>query len=215
MTRPRSVAFRSLVVHRPDQASPPARPAARAPSDFEALLRRRPAPAAAPRPLVTEADDAHAPPARPTHQQPQQQQGGNSGDEDSRQGEDAEPADWASALVPTAESLDSLLVDAVPAVAPAADAPQGVLEAIAQTIATFCNERSVDDSDGWKVRIPLRPEILEETTLEVAISAYWLQLRFLTSDPRSRQLISEHQDALRELLTGLLNRQRDISITIE
>jgi len=122
--------------------------------------------------------------------------------------------EWASALMPTSATLDTLLADAIPAVG--ADAPlPGLLASVAHTIAGFCNERAVDDSEGWNVRIPLRPDVLEGTTLELAISSYWLQLRFLTTEPRSRRLISQHEDALCGLLTGLLNRQRDISIVIQ
>jgi hypothetical protein len=140
-------------------------------------------------------------------------QGEASGDEPPLQ-EEPDIPEWASALMPTSASLDPLLADAVPACDGGA-APPGLLASVAQTIAAFCNERAVDDSEGWNVRMPLRPDLLEDTTLELAVSSYWLQLRFLTADARSRRLISQHQDALRGLLRQLLKRQREISIAID
>jgi hypothetical protein len=212
MTRPRQIAFRRLVVHRPDPASarPPA--ATRAPSDFAAALRRRPA---APQAHAGASSSVapHASPVAAIGADEGHEQGESSPDDPPRQ-EDPGVPDWASALMPTSASLGPLLVDAIPALDDGAP-PPSLLASVAQTIAGFCNERAVDDSEGWSVRMPLRPDLLEDTTLELAISSYWLQLRFLTADARSRRLISQHQDALRCLLMGLLKRQREISIAID
>ena len=212
MTRPRQIAFRHLVVHRPDPASARSPAATRTPSDFGALLRRR---AAAP-PAHAGAPASVEPPA-PTVAAIDGDEGreqGESSSEESPLQDEPDVPEWASALMPTSASLDLLLVDAIPACDDDA-APPGLLASVAQTIAGFCNERAVDDSEGWNVRMPLRPDLLEDTTLELAISSYWLQLRFLTADARSRRLISQHQDALRGLLRRLLKRQREISIAID
>jgi type III secretion control protein HpaP len=208
MTRPRQIAFRSLVVHRPDQAS--ARPPA-VPSGFGAKLQRcrqtRPQRAEVapldelPSPVAPRAIEAE----RHGHGQPA---------EDEAPSDDADGSDWTSALTPTADTLDRLLADAIPAVHDR-DPPPALLASIAQTIAGFCNERAVDESEGWTVRMPLRPDVLEDTTLELTVSSYWLQLRFLTPSTSTHQLISRHQVALRSLLSGLLNRQRDIAIVID
>jgi hypothetical protein len=208
MTRPRQIAFRSLVVHRPEPVS--ARPPA-APSGFEAQLQRR----AVPRPQRA----GTPPPAElPSPAAPQaveaQSRGHGEPSDDEPPPDDAGDSDWTSALMPTPDTLDRLLADAIPAVDDR-DPPPALLASIAQTIAGFCNQRAVDDSEGWTVRMPLRPDVLEDTTLELTISSYWLQLRFLTPSTSTRQLISRHQDALRSLLSGLLNRQRDIAIVID
>jgi len=208
MTRPRQIAFRSLVVHRPDPAS--ARPLA-APAGFEAQLQRRSVTRpqrAAPR-LPAEPPS----PAAPQAVEAESRGRGESSDHEPPS-DDTGDSQWASALMPTPETLDRLLADAIPAVDDRAP-PPALLASIAQTIAGFCNERAVDDSEGWTVRMPLRPDVLEDTTLELTISSYWLQLRFLTPSTSTRQLISRHQDALRSLLSGLLNRQRDIAIVTD
>jgi type III secretion control protein HpaP len=210
MTRPRQIAFRSLVVHRPEPGAARAPAPAPAPSRFEALLRRRTAAPAA----SADAPAAPAPRPEPARASSDDERGqGEPSHDEPPPGEEVGDPEWAAALIPTSATLDPLLAEAVAASVDGES--RRVLEAVAQTIAGFCNERSVDDSDGWNVRIELRPDILPDTTLELAISSYWLQLRFVTPEPRSRQLISQHQDALRDLLTGLLNRQRDISISIE
>jgi hypothetical protein len=208
MTRPRQIAFRSLVVHRPDPASARA-PAA--PSGFQAQLQRRPTvkpqraaasePAGPPSPAALQAVDAEG----HQHDQPSH---------DESPSDDAGDPEWTSALMPTQDTLDRLLAEAIPAVDDRTPAPE-LLSSIAQTIAGFCNERAVDDSEGWTVRMPLRPDVLEDTTLELTVSSYWLQLRFLTSSASTRQLISRHQDDLCSLLRGLLRRQRDIAIEID
>ena len=210
MTRPRQIAFRHLVVHHPDPASARSPTATRTPPDFGALLRRR---AAAP-PANADAPASVEPRAPAAIDDDEGREQGEPSSEESPFQDESDVPEWASALMPTSASLDLLLVDAIPACDDGA-APPGLLASVAQTIAGFCNERAVDDSEGWNVRMPLRPDLLEDTTLELAISSYWLQLRFLTTDARSRRLISQHQDALRDLLRRLLKRQREISNAID
>lgn len=86
---------------------------------------------------------------------------------------------------------------------------------MAQTISQFCNEPSVDVSEGWQVRIPLRPQVLPSTTLLLSVSPCWLQLRFETTDSQSRGLLLGHQEALAQLLDGALKRRRDIAISVD
>jgi hypothetical protein len=210
MTRPRQIAFRQLVVHRPDPASTHAPAPTRAPATFAAVLRRRPAAA----PAQAEASRSVESPAALEAASGDDSRGQGESSSEQPPHEDAEVPEWASALMPTSASLDPLLADAIPACGDAA-LPPDLLASIAQTIAGFCNERAVDDSEGWNVRMPLRPDLLEDTTLELAISSYWLQLRFVSADARSRRLISQHQDALRGLLARTLKRQREISIAID
>jgi type III secretion control protein HpaP len=211
MTRPRQIDFRRLVVHRPDPTEPRPTDASREPSSFAALLRRRPVAPPAP----AEVPGCTEPPASAVEAIDDDK--GHGQDGSSREPppqEDDVASEWAGALMPTSASLDLLLAHAIPACDDAAPPPD-LLASVAQTIAGFCNERAVDDSEGWNVRMPLRPDLFEDTTLELAISSSWLQLRFVTADARSRRLISQHQDALHSLLARLLRRQREISIAID
>jgi len=125
----------------------------------------------------------------------------------------AEP-EWADELVPSPELLQPLLHGAA-RVARVAAPTHPVVAAIAQTIARFCNESAVDDSEGWQVRMPLRPDVLPDTTLALSLSSYWLQLRFETTDSRARDLLFAHRDALAATLEESLNRRRDVAISID
>ena len=86
---------------------------------------------------------------------------------------------------------------------------------MAETIAGFCNESAVSDSEGWHVRIVLREDVLPDTTLELSVSPHWLRVRFLTGHPRSRRLLSEHRDALAGLLASAQDKAREISIELD
>ena len=129
---------------------------------------------------------------------------------------DEQPADtdWADEIVPSPESLQPLLTGAA-RVARSAAPTHPAVAAIAQTIARFCNDRAVDDSEGWQVRMPLRPDVLPETTLQLSVSSYWLQLRFETADAKARDLLFTHRDALGTALEESLNRRRDVAIVID
>ena len=97
-----------------------------------------------------------------------------------------------------------------------ADAPaHPVVRYLGDTVAAFCNEPAVSDGEGWEVRMPLRQDVLPATTLQLVISAHWLQLRFEVHDVRSRDLICTHRDALALALERQLRRSREISITID
>jgi hypothetical protein len=86
---------------------------------------------------------------------------------------------------------------------------------LARTVSHFCNDRAVSDSEGWQVRIPLRPEVLPETTLSLSISPHWLSLRFDIGDADARGLVSRHSDELARMLETALVRTREISITFD
>lgn len=203
MTRARNVAFE---VHRP--AQPPAAPASDAARGFSFtdLLRQRRQPGAArpfgekakvpPEALAAEPRSERSEPVRGIEAEPQ-----------------PEP-DWADAVVPSAEQLHPLLHGSA-RVARVAAPPHPLVASIAQTIARFCNERAVDDSEGWQVRMPLRPDVLPETTLQLSVSSCWLQLRFETADSKSRDLLFIHRDALGNALEESLNRRRDVAIVID
>jgi hypothetical protein len=217
MTRPRPVSFE---VHRSTLPKQPA-PAdsLRAPS-FTDLLRQRRQPGGArpfgerlrpdaePSTSHPPAEDELAVSAEPGHAAPVARQ-----PEAEQHGE----PEWADDLVPGPELLHPLLHGSSGAarVARAAAPTHPVVAAIAQTISRFCNERAVDDSEGWQVRMPLRPDVLPDTTLALSISSYWLQLRFETTESKSRDLLFAHRDALATVLEESLNRRREVAITID
>lgn len=214
MTRPRPVSFE---VHRstlPKQPAPP--DALRAPSFTDLLRQRRPSSGARPfgerlraeaEPSTshTPAEDELAVSAEPEHAAPVARE---------PEGEQPTHPDWADDLVPSPDLLQPLLHGSA-RVARAAAPTHPVVAAIAQTISRFCNDRAVDDSEGWQVRMPLRPDVLPDTTLALSVSSYWLQLRFETTDSKSRDLLFAHRDALATALEESLNRRREVAITID
>ena len=214
MTRPRPVSFE---VHRSTLPKQPA-PAdtLRAPSFTDLLRQRRPSGGARPFGERVRAEPepsgSHAPAedelavsAEPEHAAPV------AGQPEPEQ--HAEP-EWADDLVPSPELLQPLLHGSA-RVARTAAPTHPVVAAIAQTISRFCNERAVDDSEGWQVRMPLRPDVLPDTTLALSISSYWLQLRFETANSTSRDLLCAHRDALGAALEESLNRRREVAITVD
>lgn len=214
MTRPRPVSFE---VHRSTLPKQPAAPdTLRAPS-FTDLLRQRRQPGGArpfgerlraeaePSSSQAAADEVPAVCAEPEHAAPVARE---------REAEQQSQPDWADDLVPSPELLQPLLHGSA-RVARAAAPTHPVVAAIAQTIARFCNERAVDDSEGWQVRMPLRPDVLPDTTLALSISSYWLQLRFETTQSTSRDLLFAHRDALSVALEESLNRRREVAIAID
>ncbi len=217
MTRPRQILYRRLDVHRPSDAPAPSRGRVNvcAHTGFAQLLRppRRSLPALARSSPPPDAEDLLT-------EDPLTQEDDTDQDRAQPPEVDEEPTtdaaqDWAQSLVPTCDTLDVLLVD-LTGVHRLGEVPQpGRFDSVARTIAGFCNERTVGDSEGWSVRIALRADVLEQTTLELSISSCWLQLRFQTVDPESRRLILNHQDELRDQLARKLLRRRDIVITLD
>ena len=126
--------------------------------------------------------------------------------------------DWAAKLMPSGLALDDMMFGlhvASHAARIGGDDPHPVALALARTISQFCNEPAVDDSEGWQVRMPLRADVLPETTLDLSISSYWLQLRFETTSVSSRELVLTHRAALVTLLESNLNRRREIAVSVD
>lgn len=223
MARPRAVSFQALEVHRP--ARPDARRApANARPTFADLLRLRRG--AAP-PADVQADEP-LPLVAPRQQGSDDSDASDSeGEGDPRAAIDAAHAidarhddslDWVDALAPTPAMIETMLQAPGAVGGPrrvGAAPPHPLVASIAQTVARFCNEPQVDDSEGWRVRMPLRDDVLPSTVLDLGISSCWLQLRFETSSDIARDLLLLHRAALSDLLATALNRQRDIAITID
>ncbi len=210
MNRPRPLPFRTLAVHRPTAAEQPAAPA-RARSGFSEMLRRGGNAAAASAPPAPQAGLAGTLPAMPF---------ADDGDGDGApRDDDSQPegddAGLVGELVPSIESLASLLTQASAPTRELRDRERDAIRSLSTTIAGFCNERAVSDSEGWNVRIELRPDVLANTTLDLAVSAHWLQLRFQAGNAASRRLLSEHEATLRRQLADALDRSREIAITID
>ena len=113
------------------------------------------------------------------------------------------PPGWLEAVVPHAALLEPVLQ------------VHPVVSSIAHTVSRFCNERAVSESEGWQVRIPLREDVLAGTTLHLMLSPLWLQVRFETSEQRSRDLLLAHRESLASLLDAALSRRREIAISID
>jgi len=219
MTRPRSVSFQSLEVHRPARPDPRRGAVAPGKPSFADLLRLRRGSTAIP---DVDADaDALTPSALPvTPAGADDASTGSQGDDDAHEpprepieaARREDPLDWVGALAPTPAMLETMLrAPAVGGVRPAGVHP--MVASVAQTVARFCNEPAVDNSEGWSVRMPLRDDVLPSTTLDLTVSSCWLQLRFETSSDSARDLLFLHRAALSDLLATALNRQRDIAIT--
>lgn len=86
---------------------------------------------------------------------------------------------------------------------------------LAQTVTRFCNDPAVAHGPGWQVRLVLDPEILPDTTLELALSPLWLSLRFASGHARARHLVSSHQHLLQHLLETTLVPRREIAIHLD
>ena len=214
MTRPRSLAYRSLEVHRLE-APPSPRRRDEMSRAFAIALNRWRATAAMPSDETAGAEDTPA--ALPRQGDAQGEDGTGYGSSSERHEHDeapkAEPAplereaaEWVRSLVPTAGTLQFVLDRVGPSPMP--------LEVVADVVARFCNEHAVDHSEGWSVRMPLRADVLPDTTLELTLSTHALHLRFVTGSAQARSHIASDQQRLHDRLAQLLCRRRDISIDI-
>lgn len=216
MNKQRPIPFRSLTVQRPPVAERPASPAApvRARASFSDMLRRGSG-TAAPADARGMREASVVPLAFAGYDDRFDAASDDDEDGQPEPDEAQAPEDDADAwAVPSPETLESLLAQAVPATSDRRQAPPQI-RSLASTIAGFCNERAVSDSEGWNVRIQLRPDVVADTTLDLTVSAHWLQLRFHAGQPASRRLLYENETSLREQLSQCLDRSREIAIDID
>ena len=219
MTRPRSIPFQKAAVtsrppeQRPQDAAPKLR--------FSDLLKaRRPSHGADAKGVDSLEGDGDRDEDIPLGELPVEAKDESSSEPDRDPSDDLD-TEWLDALVPTPESMEPLLEEARVAAAARAKAVADaapvspVVGEIAKTVTRFCNERQVDESEGWQVRMPLNRDVLPETVMQLAISPYWLQLRFETADEASRNLLFKHREALTEMIGNSLNRRRDVAISID
>jgi hypothetical protein len=86
---------------------------------------------------------------------------------------------------------------------------------IAQTVSRFCNDAAVKNDEGWQVRITLRPDILNLTTMNLSLSPHWLLIRFDIRDTQARGLVVRHQKSLETMLDESVVPRREVSITFD
>lgn len=95
--------------------------------------------------------------------------------------------------------------------------PRGhlIVDYVAATISNFCNDKDVQATDGWTVRLLLDESILTSTTVHLSLSLHWLLLRFDCGDAQSRQIIAQHRDALQTALEEAIVPRREVSIDLD
>lgn len=90
--------------------------------------------------------------------------------------------------------------------APACNAQdmQRLVESIVAQVSEFCSNPAVLERGDWHITIPIDPALLPGCTLTLVLSRFDLTLRFDTSEERSRQLIFQHANTLRENLDQVM-----------
>ncbi len=90
-----------------------------------------------------------------------------------------------------------------------------IIDYVAATICNFCNDKDVQATDGWTVRLSLDESILTSTTVHLNLSLHWLLLRFDCGDAQSRQVIAQHRGALQTALEEAIVPRREVSIDLD
>lgn len=90
-----------------------------------------------------------------------------------------------------------------------------VTEYLLNQVSDFCSDRTVLENGNWQMQMQLDPDIMPGSSLHLSLSGFELMLRFDTSDPVSKALISKHAGTLKQRLTTLLEERgtpREIEI---
>jgi len=85
-----------------------------------------------------------------------------------------------------------------------ADAFAVMLVSLAREIAAFCAVPSISQGGQWEAHVPLDERSFPHTTLHLALSPFALSLRFDCRDPTVRQLLCDHEAALKRELGKLM-----------
>ncbi|NKA51056.1 type III secretion protein HpaP [Ralstonia solanacearum] len=88
-------------------------------------------------------------------------------------------------------------------------------EHLARLLSQFCASQAIrSGGECWEISLDLDPKILPETRLTLRLSPHTLSLRFEAGHPRSRHLLSEHGDTLRQRIHALLRQQVDVELEL-
>ncbi|AMP39838.1 type III secretion system protein SctP [Ralstonia solanacearum] len=94
-------------------------------------------------------------------------------------------------------------------------AGETMTEHLARLLSQFCASQAIrSGGECWEISLDLDPKILPETRLTLRLSSHTLSLRFEAGHPRSRHLLSEHGDTLRQRLHALLRQQVDVELEL-
>jgi len=85
-----------------------------------------------------------------------------------------------------------------------ADAFAVMLVSLAREIAAFCAVPSISQGGQWEAHVPLDERNFPHTTLHLGLSPFALSLRFDCRDPTVRQLLCDHEAALKRELAKLM-----------
>jgi hypothetical protein len=92
------------------------------------------------------------------------------------------------------------------------------VDSIVAEVAELCANPNVMQSGNWQITLPIDAAMLPGCTLDVALSHFQLTLRFVTTEQRSRQLISQHIATLRasleQVVQSRLDGTRSVEITV-
>lgn len=123
------------------------------------------------------------------------------------------PLDGALPDAPPDEGRTPVLTAAPPL---AQDEPwRSAARNLAHTVAAFCNDPAVSNSQDWRVQMELRPDVVVDTTLHLTLSSHRLHLRFHARDPHSHDLLFMGRDELVGILKVSLERTLDIGISFD
>ncbi|MDC6178471.1 type III secretion system protein SctP [Ralstonia solanacearum] len=94
-------------------------------------------------------------------------------------------------------------------------AGETMTEHLARLLSQFCASQAIrSGGECWEISLDLDPQILPETRLTLRLSSHTLSLRFEAGHPRSRHLLSEHGDTLRQRIHTLLRQQVDVELEL-
>jgi type III secretion control protein HpaP len=87
---------------------------------------------------------------------------------------------------------------------------------LSDTVSRFCNDNAVGaGEEGWHVRIKVRPDVLNRTTMNLSLNPHSLQIRFDIQDIQARGLVQRHQKSLEMMLNRSVVPRREVSITFD
>ena len=115
------------------------------------------------------------------------------------------------------ERLQEMSLPYVDALADQQNVVNELAEFLLERVADFCTDDAVLSQGNWEIRLKLDPAVLPECTLYLRLSHFDLTLRFETASAKSKRLVSDHGELLKNRLEALLQSQgvtRDVAILV-